>query len=422
MGHTSTDTGSYALHLLHLMSQNASEAYVAAVCRRSFLSLWSYSNPRGKKGKELCDLLVVCGSDVAIVSVKDIRPSELADEGVRVERWMKRALDGSFKQIAGAERWLSQQRAVTDMTGERAVELPPLAERRVYRLALAFGGRGEMPLYSGDVGGGFVHAMDERAFDLVLSELDTAVDFFAYLRAKEDFLGRVLAVMEGQEEDLLALYLLGNRRFNVPDSTTLLVVGEDLWSGFAESEAYKARQAADRVSRFWDALVETHVRGLREGTAYGLEELSPTPTLYGAEPALRVLAMESRFARRVLSEQVLDLIGPSRRTIRARMVPSPEQAVTYVFLAARDGEEERDQMIELVARSWVARDHYRENPTVIGLVLGDLRPGEPVHLSMLHLPTWTDEHAAQAAVARDELGFFARPVWRRVDRDEYPSP
>ena len=403
------------------MAQNDSEAYVASVCRRSFLSLWSYPNPTGKKGKELCDLLVVCGPDVAIVSVKDIRPSDTADEGVRMERWTKRALDGSFKQIAGAERWLQTERAVTDATGERAIELPPAAERRVHRLALAFGGRGEMPLYSGDFGSGFVHAMDERAFDLVLGELDTAADFFAYLRAKEAFAERTRVVFEGQEEDLLALYLTGNRQLDVPDSTTLLVVGDDLWSGFVGSEAYRARREADQVSHLWDALIETHVRGLREGTAWGLDGLSPTPTLYGAEPALRILAMEGRFARRVLSEQILDLTGPSRGKVRARMVPSPEQDVTYVFLQAHEGEEERDQMIELVARSWVARDQYRERPTVIGLVLGELRPGEPVHLSMLHLPEWTDEHAAQAAYARSELGFFAAPVWRRVDRDEYPS-
>lgn len=403
------------------MTQNDSEAYVASVCERSFLSLWSYPNPRGKKGKELCDLLVVCGPDVAIVSVKDIQLSDHSDDRVRTERWMKRALDGSFKQIAGAERWLQTERVVTDATGEQAVDLPPISERRVHRLALAFGGRGEVPLYSGDFGSGFVHAMDEEAFDIVLGELDTAADFFAYLRTKEAFAEQTQLLFEGQEEDLLALYLTGNRRFDVPESVTLLVVGDDLWAGFAGSEAYRARQEADRVSALWDALIETHVRGLRDGTAWGLDGLSPTPTLYGAEPALRVLAMEGRFARRVLSEQVLDLIGPSRGKVRARVVPSPEQAVTYVLLQVQHGEDEQSQMAELMARSWVVRDLHRENPTVIGLVLRDLRPGDPVHLSMLHLPTWTDEHSARATYAREELGFFARPVEYRVDRDEYPG-
>jgi hypothetical protein len=131
--------------------------------------------------------------------------------------------------------------------------------------------------------------------------------------------------------------------------------------------------------------------------------------------------MEGRFARRVLSEQVLDLIGPSRGRVRARMVPSPKQAVTYVLLQAQDGEDERSQMGELMARSWVARDLHRQNPTVVGLVLRDIRPGEPIHLSMLHLPTWTEEHRAKAAFAREEFGFFAQPLERRVDRDEYPA-
>ena len=52
--------------------------------------------------------------------MKDIRPSEHRDAGVRIDRWTKRALDGSFKQIAGAERWLQAERVVTDAAGEQA--------------------------------------------------------------------------------------------------------------------------------------------------------------------------------------------------------------------------------------------------------------------------------------------------------------
>jgi hypothetical protein len=50
---------------------NQSEEYLARLCRRSFLSLWSYPTPQGKNaGKELCDCLVVCDPDVIIFSVK----------------------------------------------------------------------------------------------------------------------------------------------------------------------------------------------------------------------------------------------------------------------------------------------------------------------------------------------------------------
>jgi len=35
-----------------------SEKYIAHLCRISFLPFWSFPNPIGKNGKELCDLLV----------------------------------------------------------------------------------------------------------------------------------------------------------------------------------------------------------------------------------------------------------------------------------------------------------------------------------------------------------------------------
>jgi hypothetical protein len=50
---------------------NEAELLVYRLCRKSFLSLWSYMNPRQKpSGKELCDVIVVCQPDILIVSVK----------------------------------------------------------------------------------------------------------------------------------------------------------------------------------------------------------------------------------------------------------------------------------------------------------------------------------------------------------------
>jgi len=50
-----------------------SEQFVYEVCQKSFLSLWSYVNPRGREpGKELCDVLVVCDPHVIVISVKEV--------------------------------------------------------------------------------------------------------------------------------------------------------------------------------------------------------------------------------------------------------------------------------------------------------------------------------------------------------------
>lgn len=401
-------------------AQNDSEAYVAALCERSFLPLWSYPNPTGKKGKELCDLLVVCGPDIAIVSVKDIRPSPTADDATRVERWTKKALDGSVKQIAGAARWLQGETGVTDAAGLRGVALAPFAERRVYRIALAFGGGGQMPLRQSDAGDGFVHAMDEQAFDTLIRELDTATDFFDYLRRKEEVLGRALVLFEGAEEDLLAFYLMQNRRF--PDEPDLFVIGEGLWDSFRQGEAYAARAEANAISVVWDELIGEHIEGFaRDPRPPAPSGMAAAATVWEAEPALRVLAREDRYWRRVLSEGVAEFIRPSDgRRLRARMMSSPERRVTYVLMRLRSGEDVETRNQELFLRCSVARDHFLEHPIVVGIAFGTSL-GDPNELLLLDHREWGDEQRAAAKLIRDELGYFATPHERRVSGREFPG-
>ena len=92
----------------------STERYLAKRADRSFLSLWSYPNPyrdQGQAGngdgKELCDLLVVCGRDIIIFSEKNIRWPQ-GDVQLAWQRWANRALVASTKQVKGAERWIMQ--------------------------------------------------------------------------------------------------------------------------------------------------------------------------------------------------------------------------------------------------------------------------------------------------------------------------
>lgn len=68
-----------------------SEKYVSKLCEKSFLPFWSFPSPLGKKRKELCDVLVVCGNDIIIISIKDIKVSEHPDETIQYERWQKKS-------------------------------------------------------------------------------------------------------------------------------------------------------------------------------------------------------------------------------------------------------------------------------------------------------------------------------------------
>jgi hypothetical protein len=120
-----------------------SERYLARVAEKSFLNLWTYPNTHRKQlqhgkgdGKELCDLLVVCGDDVIIFSDKSVAWSATAPVEVAWDRWYRKAIKSSVQQIRGAERWLREfpDRIFLDKecTVPLPIELPPVDRRRVH--------------------------------------------------------------------------------------------------------------------------------------------------------------------------------------------------------------------------------------------------------------------------------------------------
>ena len=220
---------------------NRSEQLVFRLCTKSFLSFWSYPSPRSKNsGKELCDILVVCDPDVIVFSVKEIGLRDSGDESVDWERWRKKAIDESCKQIYGAERWINSAKNVVTRKGEIALPFPDISRRRVHRVAVALGGQGKAPIYFGDFGRGFVHVFDEVSLDIVMNELDTISDFIKYLDDKERLYlsGTETIFTSGGEEDLLALYLHRGREF--PGAPGLVVLDGELWRAIAGKAEYRA--------------------------------------------------------------------------------------------------------------------------------------------------------------------------------------
>lgn len=111
---------------------NTSEELVASLCGRSFLSLWTHPNPTGKKGKELCDCLIVCSSHVVIISVKECFYKDTGNK-TGWDRWTKVAIKKSAAQIYGAERWLNSAKEF-ERHDARLVSLPTISERQYHRI------------------------------------------------------------------------------------------------------------------------------------------------------------------------------------------------------------------------------------------------------------------------------------------------
>src|SRR5258708_180894 len=217
-----------------------SEAFVSSLCERAFLRLWTHPNPIGKKGKELCDCLIVCGPHTIIISVKE---SEYRDTGDKIgmERWHRDAIDESVGQIYGAERWLRTVDHFRRKDG-RTITLPPHDQRRYHRLSVALGGQGKVFVRWGNFGKGVVHVLDENNLVETFSILDTITDFIEYLGAVENLFDKNVHLLfdGGGPADLLAMYVRGGPSFGFlktdqPNPDQVLVIG-GIWKALISSD------------------------------------------------------------------------------------------------------------------------------------------------------------------------------------------
>jgi len=393
--------------------RNRSEEFVFNICKDTFLSLWSYANPQGKKEKELCDILVVCESNIIIFSVKEIKLTESSEITTDWERWNRRAVEESSKQIYGAERWIKSAPYVIRSDGKRGLPLPEAKDQIIYRVAVALGGENKVPMFYGDLGKGFIHVFDETSFILILQELDTISDFIDYLSAKEELYtsGAKTPLLAG-EENLLALYLNGGRKF--PTNFDSLLIDNNMWDSFVSSSSYRNKEKADTDSYVWDRLIEQFCKdALNNNLEFG--------TLNQTERALRILAKENRFSRRILGKAFKNFLESSKK-VESRMVKSPS-GIVYVFLALPHGEDRKFRIASLGNRCFVARGMNKESDTIVGIATEQYEKGKGFSLDLycLHLPVWKKKHQDSFEAMQKDLKYFRRPAKTKISEDEYPN-
>jgi len=358
-----------------------SERLLVRLAHDTFLSLWSYPNVvrderqanGGLIGKEIADLLVVFENDVILFSDKDCAFPSTGNPDVDWIRWYRKAIESGAKQLWGAERQIRANpgRIFIDPRCETRlpVPLPDASRIRIHRVVVAHGasarcrdalrGSGSLSIVPGITGamhhrsrlnGGvpfavglvdparpFVHVLDDMSLELLLENLDTVSDFVGYLRKKEAF------VLSGQlgsaagEEALLGLYVAkvnanDEHDFVLPDSVAVPVaLDERRWHHFLTSSERRRKIEADRVSYYWDALIETFAGHYLAGTSHHLSE--DDSEHYEFERVLRFFARESRLRRRLLAQTVFDMQRITHPTIRRlRVVPPMRTGDPYWLL------------------------------------------------------------------------------------------
>lgn len=337
------------------MTTSTSEAYLARLAEQTFLRPWAIANPFHEKVEEISDLLVPFGDDLVIFSDKASVYQTGVPAGRAWLRWENRAIDASTPQLQGALRKLKkpETQVFLDNRSQSPLPyaLPPVERRRFHLVAIArpdhdptqtpaawpgltYRDKPNAPFEIGprEIDGHFVHVFDGESIDLLLAELDTGPDFISYLASRARLLSSRPDLVF-RERDLLAAAVDNWRRLE-----GFVVEGEGVppvdpqdgdWARYMTSEARAHTMAENRRSYSIDNLIELFHDQSMMPDADGL-----FTTLATHEEAMRMLALESRFSRRVITAALYDLFEEKdQSTFWTVTVPSRDQAGTrYVWL------------------------------------------------------------------------------------------
>lgn len=381
-----------------------SEKFVNALCEKSFLKLWTHPNPKGKKGKELCDCLIVCAEHVIIISVKEIQYKDTGDH-FGYERWTKKAIEDSAGQIWGAERWLQSQETIERHDG-RIIILPEQSDRKYHRISVSLGSECQIPITWGDLGFGFVHVCDENSTKILFEELDTITDFTNFLQYSEKLMNKSRLVLfdGGGMQDLIALYLQNSLDFHMEDnSPDMLVISDDLWTGFSISNEYKYMKLDFKSSYIWDRLIEYYTKDLLTDGMFDMYNKDITKN----EQALITMALQPRGHRANLADSFMEFLQKPELKIASRAVTGHDDTA-FVFLIGSSADREY-RAKELLLRCLVIRQKFPNMTTVVGIATD--RPnaseiGYSSDIAYLYLPELTLEDEKMINRMQNELGYF----------------
>lgn len=422
------------------------ERLLFKLCRSSFLQLWSYANvfrDQGKKGagdgKELCDVLVVCGDTVILFSDKSCAFPATGRLEVDWGRWYRRAVEASQRQLSGAERWIREfpDRVFADRqcTQKLHVALPSPDRMRVFKVAVSLGasdrcrahfgsGSGSLllmkpfepgkipfavPLCSPD--GAIVHVVDGVTLPILLNELNTISDFVAYLEAKERLIRDRVALMVHGEEDLVGLFLGAGAELAdsmVPwtaEGFDTFIVAEGIYADILSRADYQGYVSENQSSYFWDYLIANHTQAVFDGT---LVEGS-VKTVAENEVLLRILALEPRVSRRLLADAYLDLMATAPRgEITSRTVDLGNGTV-YVFqvnpkLDRGYAEYRRERQEYLHQYCILAGWRNRDKKRVVGMVTDGAHPlKDGYDVMALEFDAWPPDMVAMGEELNREM-------------------
>lgn len=456
-----------------------SERQLSRLTNFSFLSLWAYPNVYRSPGKELCDVLVVCGNNVIVFSDKSISwPKDCSTE-IAWGRWYRRAIGHSAKQVQRAVNWIKNHpdRVFLDSacTESFPIEIPRAPNLKIHGVVVAKGAsracranfdegsgslaiipdmastnkNGQVPPIPFVVGNPspdiskIIHILDDISLHVALLELDTIMDLVRYLDKREKLLLNQNLLSADGEEDLIALYLkdigpdgdhdfVSSSGISLTKNTKIVVQGGSYKTLRSRGE-YKRKKAANKSSYLWDRLIETFARNILADTSYIVKGYGEHHSVATREIGLRYMALTPRLERRSHADGIkgaFEKIGEKDRFFRAMLPPTNgnEKTGFFILLVKRKG----------VLRELLDEDYrvYRTGVTHayamnllrcrrdLERVVGISTEGESSEklrsedLIYAEQPAWTDEYEAEIADLAKTHSIFAGGSLDRLEQKQ----
>lgn len=438
------------------------EKMLAEFCARSFLKLWSYPNPYKDDGHELCDLLAVFGDTMFVFFDRESELPEVPDKDPQVlwDRWKRNVIDRQLNTAHGAERYIRSGRPIF-LDAKRESPLPVPFDRNkavIHKIIVAHGAKeaceraspqhvyGSLAITYMEADGNTthpfhiaidkrnpIHVLDSHNMPIVLRELDTVSDFSAYLDEKVRAVAAFDYLSYCGEEDLLGHYLLNydaatKRHVIGPKKKDTrkvngVIIGEGEWHSFVQTGLYKNTKNEDRISYFWDKLIQRTCQNSLDGTLGG------NSNIVCGESAIYEMVKEPRFMRRGLSEKMLSAVerfpDTGSFTRQVTFLPSFEPDVGYVLLqlrvpedfrAAEDFREKRQTLLEIACGA--AKNKFPNLVKIIGIgIEAPKSSGGTVTEDFILMPceNWPDERKTYYEELNREWNFFGTPALRQFN-------
>lgn len=343
-----------------------SERYVNGLGDKSFLKFWTWPNlfRDQEGGKEICDLIIVFGNDILLISDKEIEFKSEKGELVGWKRWYKDAITKSFKQTKGAERWIKTYPDRLFVDKKCTTKFPiniDLSKAKFHHILVTHGlenileeklGYGSLR-FNNDINLGdtepynigkinnesFVHIFTGKTLKDCLEHFDTTSDFLNYLKVREIFFNLDKNVSINAEGDLISLWYesydefsnLRNILINEKLSQEVVDLVYPKFSEFIEREEFKRKREYEKNSYVWDEFINRFSFHILNGTSEGNENWTQ---IHEIEEKLRIMAQTNRFQRRLLGEGFIDMFYKfkNKRGTRAILVEEINQVFLFMCL------------------------------------------------------------------------------------------